>query len=67
MRARVKRSSYVFVTIGVFEVCLHCILRHVEKRHSLIWKGERARLSRDRTRTFDPAVQKGESSGSSLG
>ena len=44
-----KRSKYVFVTVGVFEVCNAYCLKFArrKKRHSLIWKSERARLSRD--------------------
>ena len=50
-------------------VCYIWSAMHTEarrkKRHSLIWKSERARLSG--TRTFDPAAQKGRSRGGSLG
>ena len=45
--------SYVFVTFGAFEVCnAYCGTSRVNG-HVLAW-----------TRTFDPAAQKGRSSGS---
>ena len=37
---------------------MQCILRRVEKRHSLIWKSERARLSRD-TDVLTPRHRRG--------
>ena len=61
---RLKRSNYAFVTFGVFDVC-NAYCGTSRSGIPLIWKSERARLSR--TRTFDLGAQKGRSSESSLG
>ena len=61
---RLKRSSYVFVTFGVIEVCnadsgtSKSGIRLFGTVNGHVLAG---------TRTFDPAAQKGRSSGSRLG
>ena len=62
---RLKRSSYVFATFGVVEVC-NADSGASKSRMRGFGTSERARLNRD-TDVYSPAAQKGRSSGSSLG
>ena len=62
---RLKRSSYVFVTLGAIEVCN--AYSGTSKSGIRGFGRVNGHVLASGTRTFDPAAQKGRSSGSSLG